>query len=58
MGTQLHIPQLGTAPHFSAHVCCGQTVAHLDNCSALAFLHDTAVVNNIHYNICMQAFVQ
>jgi len=23
------------APHFSAHVCCGQTVAHLSNCWAL-----------------------
>jgi len=22
-------------PHFSAHVCCGQTVAHLSNCWAL-----------------------
>jgi len=22
------------APHFSAHVCCGQTVAHLSYCSA------------------------
>ena len=42
-------PERGTAaPHFSAHVCCGQTVAHLGNCSALAFLHDTAVVDNIH----------
>ena len=26
------------APHLSAHVYCGQTVAHLSNCLALVFL--------------------
>ena len=30
-GTQLH-PKRDTAPHFSAHVYCGQTVAHLSYC--------------------------
>jgi len=25
MGTQLPLPQRGTAPQFSAHICCGQT---------------------------------
>ena len=25
MGTQLPHPKKGTAPHFLAHVCCGQT---------------------------------
>ena len=35
-GDQAH-PQKGTkqAPHFSAHVYCGQTVAHLSNCCVL-----------------------
>jgi len=29
----------GTAtPYFSAHVCCGQTVAHLSNCRAVVLL--------------------
>ena len=27
MGTQLPLPQRGTAPQFSAHICCGQTAA-------------------------------
>ena len=26
------VQKRGTAPHFSAHVYCGQTVAHLSNC--------------------------
>jgi len=26
-----------SSPHFSAHVCCGQTVAHLGNCRALVY---------------------
>jgi len=34
MGTQ-PLPQRGAAPQFSAHVYCGQTVAHLSNCWAL-----------------------
>jgi len=25
-------PKRGTSPEFSAHVCCGQTVAHLSYC--------------------------
>jgi len=36
MGTQLPFPQKGAHPQFSAHVCCGQTVAHLSYCWALA----------------------
>jgi len=28
-------PKRGTASQFSAHACCGQTVAHLSYCSAL-----------------------
>jgi len=40
MGTQFSL-QKGAQqppPHFSAHVCCGQTVAHLSSCWALVFL--------------------
>ena len=27
MGTQLPLPQRGTTPNFSAHICCGQIAA-------------------------------
>ena len=38
-------PERGTAAaYFSAHVCCGQTVAHLANCWALLFLHDRPIL--------------
>jgi len=36
MGTHLP-PKKGHSPHFSAHVYCGQTVAHLSYC--WAFVH-------------------
>ena len=31
-GNQAPPRKVHTSPHFSAHVCCGQTVAHLSNC--------------------------
>jgi len=31
MGALLLSPKRGTAPQFSAHVCCGKTVAHLSS---------------------------
>ena len=43
-------PERGTAaPHFSAHVYCGQTVAHLSNCWALVNAEDQdKFQNDIH----------
>jgi len=44
MGTQLSHGKGHSSPHFSAHVYCGQTVAHLSYCWALASHIDVCVV--------------
>jgi len=39
--TQLRTPppkKKGGAQHFSAHIYCGQTVAHLSNCWAVVYV--------------------
>jgi len=47
VGTQLCPTERGTAvtaaPHFLAHVHCGQTVAHLSNCWALVITHKVGI---------------
>jgi len=39
-------PKKGHRPHFLAHVCCGQTVAHLSYCWALVGISVTEKVSN------------
>jgi len=43
VGTQLP-PTTAAPPHFSAHVYCGQTVAHLSNCWALVCFETVAIL--------------
>ena len=37
-------------PHFSVHFYCGQTVAHLSNCSELWFQRESGLVVAKHEN--------
>ena len=42
-----------SSPHFSAHVCCGQTVAHLSNCWAVVCI----TRRKMHYRFSMVTLV-
>jgi len=46
------LPHL-SPPHFTTHVYCGQTVAHLSNCWALVFVITSPLLSQFHFLRCV-----